>query len=88
MYWTLDILLDKDPSIIEDKTSSWENELRDDETPKLKFPLTLKEDPLKGETLEFKDPIIKEPVPRKKEVDKNPKLVVMGKNKTNKKKLF
>ena len=88
MYWTLDILLDKDPSIIEDKTSSWENELRDDETPKLKFPLTLKEDPLKGETLEFKEPIIKEPVPRKKELDKNPKLVVMGKNKTNKKKLF
>jgi hypothetical protein len=88
MYWTLDILLDKDPSIIEDKTSSWENELRDDETPKLKFPLRLKEDPLKGETLEFKEPIIKEPVPRKKEVDKNPKLVVMGKNKTNKKKLF
>jgi hypothetical protein len=88
MYWTLDILSDKDPSIIEDKTSSWENELRDDETPKLKFPLRLKEDPLKGETLEFKDPIIKEPVPRKKEVDKNPKFVVMGKNKTNKKKLF
>ena len=88
MYWTLDILSDKDPSIIEDKTSSWENELRDDEIPKLKFPLRLKEDPLKGETLEFKEPIIKEPVPRKKEVDKNPKLVVMGKNKTNKKKLF
>jgi hypothetical protein len=88
MYWTLDILLDKDPSIIEDKTSSWENELRDDETPKLKFPLTLKEDPLKGETLEFKEPIIKEPKPRNKDLDKSCRIVEMGKNKKNKKNLF
>jgi len=88
MYWTLDILLDKDPSIIEDKTSSWENELRDDETPKLKFPLTLKEDPLKGETLEFKEPIIKEPKLREKDLDKSFRTVEMGKNKKNKQNLF
>ena len=88
MYLTLDILLDKDPSIIEDKTSSWENELRDDAIPKLKFPLTLKEDPLKGETLVFKEPIIKEPKPREKDLDKSCRIVEMGKNKKNKKNLF
>ena len=43
---------------------------------------------MKGETIEFKEPIIKEPGERKKETDKSPKLVITGKNKTNKKKLF
>lgn len=88
MYWTLDILSDKDPSITEDRTHTWEEELREDSSPKLKFPLTIKEDPLKGETLEFKDPIIKEPVPKKKKVDKSFKIVNTGKNRDNKKKLF
>lgn len=88
MYWTLDILSDKDPSVLEDKTHSWEEELIEDSSPKLKFPLKLKEDPLKGETIEFKDPIIKEPVPKKKESDKSFKVVDIGKNKKDKKKLF
>ena len=88
MYWTLDILSDKDPSITEDTTHLWENQLRDDSSPKLKFPIKIKEDPMKGETIEFKEPIIKEPGERKKETDKSPKLVITGKNKTNKKKLF
>ena len=88
MYWTLDILSDKDPSITEDTTNSWENQLRDDSSPKLKFPIKIKEDPMKGETIEFKEPIIKDPQERKKETDKSPKLVITGKNKTNKKKLF
>jgi hypothetical protein len=88
MYWTLDILSDKDPSVIEDKTHSWEEELREQDSPKLKFPLKIKEDPLKGETLEFKDPIIKDPVPKKKEMCKSFKIVESGKNKKNKKNLF
>lgn len=88
MYWTLDILSDKDPSITEDRTNSWEDSLIEDSLPKLKFPLKLKEDPLKGETLDFKEPIIKDPKPREKEIDKSFKVVEMGKNKKNKKNIF
>lgn len=88
MYWTLDILSDKDPSIIEDRTHSWEEELIEDSSPKLKFPLKLIEDPLKGETIEFKEPIIKEPKPKEKEMDKSFKIVETKKDKNNKKKLF
>ena len=88
MYWTLDILSGEDPSITEDKTHSWEKELIDDSSPKLKFPLKIKEDPLEGETIEFKDPIIKEPVPKKKEMDKSFKVVETKKNKKNNKNLF
>ena len=88
MYWTLDILTDKDPSIIEDKTHSWEEELHEDSSPKLKFPIKIKEDPLKGETIDFKEPIIKDPTPKKKEMEKSVKVVETGKNKKNKKNLF
>jgi hypothetical protein len=88
MYWTLDILSDKDPSIKEDRTSSWEESIDEDSVPKLKFPLKIKEDPLKGETIKFKDPIIKEPSPKKKEMDKSLNLIEIGKNKKNKKNLF
>lgn len=88
MYWTLDILSDKDPSIIEDKTHSWEEELTEDSSPKLKFPIKLREDPLRGETIEFKDPIIKEPASKKKEENKSFKIIDTGKNKKDNKKLF
>jgi hypothetical protein len=88
MYWTLDILSDKDPSVKEDRTNHWEESIDEDSSPKLKFPLKLKEDPLNGETIEFKDPIIKEPPPKKKEMDKSLNLVEIGKSKNNKKNLF
>jgi hypothetical protein len=88
MYLTLDILSDNDPYFIQDNTHTWEIELDDDSSPKLKFPIKLKDDILKGETLEFKEPIIKEPIFKKKEIDNSPKVVTIGKKKTNKKNLF
>lgn len=88
MYWTLDTLSDNDPYIIKDRTHSWEEEIQKDSSPKLKFPLKIKEDPMRGETITFKEPIIKDPGPKKKEMDKSFKVVETGKNKKGKKKLF
>jgi hypothetical protein len=88
MYWTLDILSDKDPSVKEDRTDAWEKLIEDDSVPKLKFPVKIKEDPTKGETIIFKDPIIKDPSPKKKEMDRSCKIIESPKNKKNKKNLF
>lgn len=88
MYWTLDILLDKDPSMKTDKTGEWENQINEESSPKLKFPLKIKDDLLKGETIEFKDPIIKEPLPKKKEVNKSFKVIDNKKRKNNTNNLF
>jgi hypothetical protein len=88
MYWTLDILSDRDPSVREDRTDHWEDSIDEDSSPKLKFPIKIKEDPLKGETIAFEDPIIKDPKPRKKEIDRSCVVMEHKKNKTDKKKLF
>ena len=83
MYLTLDILSTSDPSYSEDRTSEWELNIEEDKKPKMKFPLKLKDD-LSFLELEFDDPVLKEIKSKKKELDKEAKIVEKIKRKSNK----
>lgn len=87
MYLTLDILSDEDPSMMEDKTKEWESRIEEDSEPKLKFPIKMKDDVIKG-NIEFKDPIIKFPPKEKKKEDKSVKVIDMRNKNKNKKNIF
>lgn len=91
-HLTLDILLINDPSSGSDKTGEWEKQCEERSTPRIKFPLKLKDDSLNKINVEFIDPPVEEP--REKKIDKNKdsvKVVTLAKDRKkdkNKKKLF
>jgi hypothetical protein len=55
---TLDILLISDPSSGTDKTGEWEKECDERSSPRIKFPLKLKENLMDKVSIEFSEPII------------------------------
>jgi len=89
---TLDILLINDPSSGADKTGEWEKQCEERSTPRIKFPLKLKDDSLNQIDTEFKDPMVEEP--KKKKIEKNKDSVKVvdltsgRKKEKNKNKLF
>ena len=91
-HLTLDILLINDPSSGADKTGEWEKQCDERSTPRIKFPLKLRDDSLGKISTEFPDPVVEEP--KKKVVDKTKdsvKVVSLTGNKKkdkNKNKLF
>lgn len=91
-HLTLDILLINDPSSGTDKTGEWEKQCDERSTPRIKFPLKLRDDSLSQIDTEFKDPVVEEP--RKKKVEKNKdsvnvvNLTTGRKKDKNKNKLF
>ncbi len=90
MSSTLDILLMIDPSSGQDKTGEWETQFDEGNSPKIKFPLKIK-DEMTEVDIEFKEPEIKPPVEKKKEKPLSAKIVEVGgkkKSKKDKKNLF
>lgn len=87
---TLDILLISDPSSGTDKTGEWEKECDERSSPRIKFPLKLKENLMDKVSIEFSEPIIEEPKEKKEEKSKNTVKVVnlSGSKKKDKNKLF
>lgn len=89
MSLTLDILLMSDPLSGHDRTNEWESQIDRDLTPKLKFPLKIREESFGDLDTSFGDPKIKEPAKKKTKVNKTPKVVDLGKKKSkDKTKLF
>lgn len=89
-HLTLDILLISDPSSGTDKTGEWEKECDERSSPRIKFPLKLKENLMDKVSIEFSEPIIEEPKEKKEEKSKNTVKVVniSGSKKKDKNKLF
>lgn len=89
-HLTLDILLISDPSSGTDKTGEWEKECDERSSPRIKFPLKLKENLMDKVSIEFSEPIIEEPKEKKEEKSKNAVKVVdlSGSKKKDKNKLF
>lgn len=90
MSSTLDILLMIDPTSGHDKTGEWETQFDEGNSPKIKFPLKIK-DEMTNVDVEFKDPEIKEPVKKKAETPLNANVIETkpeNKRKKDKKKLF
>jgi hypothetical protein len=87
MYLTLDILSDNDPSFTEDKTYEWEKRVEEDSSPKLRFPLKMRDEILMG-GLEFKEPIIESPKEKKKKENNEAKVIDMRKSNKNNKNIF
>jgi hypothetical protein len=87
---TLDILLISDPSSGTDKTGEWEKECDERSSPRIKFPLKLKENLMDKVSIEFSEPIIEEPKEKREEKSKNTVKVVnlSGSKKKDKNKLF
>jgi len=87
---TLDILLISDPSSGTDKTGEWEKECDERSSPRIKFPLKLKDDIMDKVNIEFSEPVIDEPKEKKKEKSKNTVSVVTlsGSKNKDKNKLF
>ena len=91
-HLTLDILLINDPSSGTDKTGEWEKQCEERSTPRIKFPLKLKDDSLNHISVEFNDPVVEEP--KKKKIEKNKDSVKVvdltsgRKKEKNKNKLF
>ena len=89
-HLTLDILLISDPSSGTDKTGEWEKQCDERSSPRIKFPLKLKDNLIDQVSMEFVEPIVKEPKEKKSEKNKNSVKVVnlsSSKNK-DKNKLF
>jgi hypothetical protein len=79
-----------DPSSGTDKTGEWEKQCDERSSPRIKFPLKLKDNIMDRISVEFDDPAVEEPKERKKEKTKNTVKVVnlsSSKNK-DKDKLF
>jgi hypothetical protein len=79
-----------DPTSGTDKTGEWEKQCDERSSPRIKFPLKLKDDIMDRISIEFDDPAVKEPKEKKKEKSKNTVKVVnlsSSKNK-DKNKLF
>lgn len=91
-HLTLDILLINDPSSGTDKTGEWEKQCEERSTPRIKFPLKLKDDSLSHLSVEFNDPVVEEPKEKKIEKNKDSVKVVNltagRKKEKNKNKLF
>ena len=89
-HLTLDILLISDPSSGTDKTGEWEKECDERSSPRIKFPLKLKENLMDKVSIEFSEPIIEEPKEKREEKSKNTVKVVnlSGSKKKDKNKLF
>lgn len=89
-HLTLDILLISDPSSGTDKTGEWEKECDERSSPRIKFPLKLKDDIMDKVSIEFSEPVIDEPKEKKKEKSKNTVSVVTlsGSKNKDKNKLF
>ena len=89
-HLTLDILLISDPSSGTDKTGEWEKECDERSSPRIKFPLKLKDDIMDKVNIEFSEPVIDEPKEKKKEKSKNTVSVVTlsGSKNKDKNKLF
>jgi hypothetical protein len=87
---TLDILLISDPTSGTDKTGEWEKECDERSSPRIKFPLKLKDDIMDKVNIEFSEPVIDEPKEKKKEKSKNTVSVVTlsGSKNKDKNKLF
>jgi hypothetical protein len=74
-----------------DITNEWEKRLSEEQMPKLKFPIKMLDDRLADVDLDFDDPIIKDPVDKKKPLNLEANVINVGKprvNKNNKNKLF
>ncbi len=87
---TLDILLMIDPTSGQDKTGEWETQFDEGNSPKIKFPLKMK-DEMSDVNTEFTEPEIAPPVEKKKEKPLAAKVVELGgkkKSKKDKKNLF
>ena len=91
-HLTLDILLISDPSSGTDKTGEWEKQCDERSSPRIKFPLKLKDNLIDQVSMEFDEPVLKEPKEKKSEKNKNSVKVVSltsSKNKNkDKNKLF
>lgn len=89
-HLTLDILLISDPTSGTDKTGEWEKECDERSSPRIKFPLKLKDDIMDKVNIEFSEPVIDEPKEKKKEKSKNTVSVVTlsGSKNKDKNKLF
>lgn len=86
---TLDILLIDDPNSGMDRTGEWESQLDHRSGPKLKFPVKIREESFGSVDVSFDDPNVSNPVKKKGEIEKKPKVVEIGKKKRdNKSKLF
>jgi hypothetical protein len=79
-----------DPSSGTDKTGEWEKECDERSSPRIKFPLKLKDDIMDKVSIEFSEPVIYEPKEKKKEKSKNTVSVVTlsGSKNKDKNKLF
>lgn len=89
-HLTLDILLISDPSSGTDKTGEWEKQCDERSSPRIKFPLKLKDNLTDQINIEFAEPVIEEPKEKKKEKSKNTVKVVnlSSSKKKDKNKLF
>ena len=85
-HLTLDILLISDPNSGKDKTGEWEKQCDERGSPRIKFPLKLKDNIIDKVNIEFKDPILSEPKEKKREKSKNTVSVVNLSNSKNKNK--
>jgi hypothetical protein len=65
-----------DPTSGTDKTGEWEKQCDERSSPRIKFPLKLKDDIMDRISIEFDDPAVKEPKEKKKEKSKNTVKVV------------
>lgn len=83
-HLTLDILLISDPSSGTDKTGEWESQCDDRNSPKIKFPLKLRDERMDILNVDFSDPVIEEPKIKKKEKNKNEVKVVTLTSRKNK----
>jgi hypothetical protein len=79
-----------DPTSGTDKTGEWEKECDERSSPRIKFPLKLKDDIMDKVNIEFSEPVIDEPKEKKKEKSKNTVSVVTlsGSKNKDKNKLF
>jgi hypothetical protein len=87
---TLDILSISDTRSVTDKTDEWEKQCDERSSPRIKFPLKLKDNLIDQVSMEFVEPVVKEPKEKKSEKNKNTVKVInlsSSKNK-DKNKLF
>ena len=83
---TLDILLISDPTSGTDKTGEWEKQCDERNSPRIKFPLKLKDNIMDRISIEFDEPAVKEPKEKKKEKSKNTVNIVNLSSRKNKNK--
>jgi len=89
-HLTLDILSIDSAETGIDITKQWEDECDLRSLPKLKYPVKLTDDSMSALDLNFTEPSISEPQPKKKKDDSSIRIVDLGKKTKNekKKKLF